>query len=98
MRSVFDFIVKPVEGRYDNEIKVGNKKLMLNSSIEDFKFISRKAEVVSVPIAFNSSKYELIELIKKRSIVYAKAMYKINCENLTKNQIAKNILKIYEAH
>jgi shikimate kinase len=50
------------------------------------------------PIAFNSSKYELIELIKKRSIVYAKAMYKINCENLTKNQIAKNILKIYEAH
>ncbi len=55
MRSVFDFIVKPVEGRYDNEIKVGDKKLMLNSSIEDFKFISRKAEVVSVPIAFNSS-------------------------------------------
>ncbi len=55
MRSVFDFIVKPVEGRYDNEIKVGDKKLMLNSSIEDFKFISRKAEVVYVPIAFKSS-------------------------------------------
>ena len=55
MRSVFDFIVKPVEGRYDNEIKVGDKKLMLNSSIEDFKFISRKAEVVYAPIAFNSS-------------------------------------------
>ena len=35
MRSVFDFIVKPVEGRYDNEIKVGDKKLMLNSSIEE---------------------------------------------------------------
>jgi len=55
MRSVFDFIVKPVEGRYDNEIKVGDKKLMLNSSIEDFKFISRKAEVVYAPIAFKSS-------------------------------------------
>ena len=55
MRSVFDFIVKPVEGRYDNEIKVGDKKLMLNSSIESFKFISRKAEVVYVPIAFKSS-------------------------------------------
>jgi hypothetical protein len=55
MRSVFDFIVKPVEGRYDNEIKVGEKKLMLNSSIEDFKFISRTAKVVSVPIAFKSS-------------------------------------------
>ena len=55
MRSVFDFIVEPVEGRYDNEIKVGEKKLMLNSSIEDFKFISRTAKVVSVPIAFKSS-------------------------------------------
>ena len=55
MRSVFDFIVKPVEGRYDNEIKVGDKKLMLNSSIESFKFVSRKAEVVYVPIAFKSS-------------------------------------------
>jgi hypothetical protein len=28
---------------------------MLNSSIEDFKFISRTAKVVSVPIAFKSS-------------------------------------------
>jgi co-chaperonin GroES (HSP10) len=55
MRSVFDFIVEPVEGRYDNEIKIGEKKLMLNSSIEDFKFISRTAKVVSVPIAFKSS-------------------------------------------
>ena len=50
------------------------------------------------PVAFNSSKNELIELIKKRSIVYSKAMYKIECENLTKDQIVKNILKVYEAH
>ena len=48
------------------------------------------------PVAFNASKNELINLIKKRSIVYSKAMYKINCENLTKNEIAKDILKIYE--
>ena len=50
------------------------------------------------PIAFKASKNELVELIKKRSIVYSKAMYKINCENFTKNEIVKNILKIYEAH
>ena len=37
------------------------------------------------PIAFNASKIELVKLIKKRSIVYSKAMYKIDCENLTKN-------------
>ena len=48
------------------------------------------------PVAFNASKDELINIIKKRSVVYAKAMYKINCENLTKNEIAKHILSIYE--
>ena len=50
------------------------------------------------PIAFNASKNELIELIKKRSIIYSKAMYKIDCEKLTKNEIADNILKIYETN
>ena len=50
------------------------------------------------PVAFNASKNELADLIKKRSIIYAKAMYRIDCENLTKNDIAKNVLKIYEAH
>ena len=46
------------------------------------------------PVAFNASRNELIELIKKRSIVYSKAKYKINCDNLTKNQVVKKILKI----
>ena len=50
------------------------------------------------PVAFDASKNELVELIKKRSIVYSKAMYKIDCENLTKNEIAKNIIDIYESH
>ena len=50
------------------------------------------------PIAFSSSKNELIKLIKKRSIIYSKAMYKIDCENLSKNEVVNNILKIYEAH
>ena len=50
------------------------------------------------PIAFKSSKNELIDLIKKRSIVYSKAMYKIDCENLTKNEIARKVTKVYEAY
>ena len=54
MRSVFDFIVKPIGGRYNNDIEVGNSKLTLNSSIEDFKFINNIAKVISVPTAFNT--------------------------------------------
>jgi len=50
------------------------------------------------PLAFNSTENELIDLIKKRSNVYSKALYEIKCDNLSKNKIVKKILKIYEAH
>ena len=50
------------------------------------------------PLAFNSSENEIIDLIKKRSNIYSRALYKIECDNLTKNEIVKEILKIYETH
>ena len=50
------------------------------------------------PLAFNSSENEIIDLIKKRSNIYSKALYKIECDNLTKNEIVQEILKIYETH
>jgi len=50
------------------------------------------------PLAFNSSDNELIDLIKKRSNVHSKALYEIKCDNLSKNQIVKRILEIYETH
>ena len=50
------------------------------------------------PVVFKASKNELTDLIKKRSIVYSKAMYKIDCEKLTKNEIVDNMLKIYETY
>ena len=49
-------------------------------------------------VAYKSSITELTDLIKKRSVVYAKAMYKIDCEFLSKTEIVKKIIKIYEAH
>ena len=50
------------------------------------------------PLAFSKMNDELIDLIKKRSYIYSKALYKIKCDNLTKNEIVKKILKIYETH
>ncbi len=50
------------------------------------------------PLAYNIEKKELIELIKKRSKFYKKALYKINCEDLTKNKIINRILNINELH
>ena len=48
------------------------------------------------PIAFKATKNELIEIIKKRSTIYSKALYRIDCENFTKNEIAEKIIDIYE--
>ena len=50
------------------------------------------------PVAFNSSKNELIKLIKDRYLIYSNALYKIDCEKLSKNEIVNDVLKIYEAH
>ena len=54
MRSLYDFIVKPLGEEYDNEITIGDKKLVLNTKIESFKFVNNVAEVVEVPVAFNT--------------------------------------------
>ena len=48
------------------------------------------------PIAFNLSDDELTELIERRTKIYSKAQFKINCHKLTKTEIVKKILKIYE--
>ena len=50
------------------------------------------------PLVSNTSENEIIDLIKKRSNIYSKALYKIECDSLTKKEIVKKILNIYEAH
>ena len=52
MNSIYDFIVKPKNSRYNNEVKLGDKKLIVNANIEDHKMVSRHAVVVSTPIAY----------------------------------------------
>ena len=54
MNSLYSFIVKPLNKRYDNVKKIGDKKLIVNTGIEDYQFISKKAVVVSTPAAFKT--------------------------------------------
>jgi len=58
--------------------------------------IQRIKKNLKRPIALKSSTSELIDLIKKRSVVYSKSKYKINCEKLSKNEIVNEIINIYE--
>ena len=62
MKSLYDFIVSPVEGRYNNKKSIGDKELILNTTIETFQSVSKEAIVISTPIAYESK-------IKKGDIV-----------------------------
>mgnify|MGYP001410758126 CR=1 FL=1 len=50
------------------------------------------------PLAINSTNNQLIDLIKKRSNIYSKALYEIKCDNLSKHTIVKEIMKINETN
>ena len=54
MKSLYQFIIKPFNDRYDNTKKIDDKTLIVNTSIEDHKFVSKKAVVVSTPAAFKT--------------------------------------------
>ena len=50
------------------------------------------------PLAFKSTDQEIRAIIKNRSKIYSNAQFKINCNKLTKTEIVKKIIKIYEVN
>ena len=54
MNSLYDFIVEPVGEKYNNTVKVGNKELVVNTKIENWKFVNRVAKVIKKPLAFKT--------------------------------------------
>ena len=61
MRSIYDFIIKPVGERYDNKVELGEHTLITNSSIESFKHVNNVAEVIETPAAFALSLIHISE-------------------------------------
>ena len=54
MKSLFDFIVEPVGQRYNNEIKVGDKSLVINTKVESYKSVNNIAKVISTPLIYKT--------------------------------------------
>ncbi len=54
MNSLYDFIVEPVGEKYSNTVKVGNKELVVNTKIENWKFVNRIAKVIKTPLAIKT--------------------------------------------
>mgnify|MGYP001321178812 CR=1 FL=1 len=50
------------------------------------------------PLAFDATDIEIIDIIKKRSSIYSKALYEIKCDNLTKDEIVDKIIETYETN
>lgn len=50
MRSLYSFIIKPQEHRYNNVKKVEDKELILNTEIEHAHYVSRYGVVLQTPI------------------------------------------------
>ena len=48
------------------------------------------------PLALKSTDLEIRTMIKNRSKIYSNAQFKINCNKLTKTEIVKKIIKLYE--
>tara|TARA_B100000287_G_scaffold423262_1_gene466300 strand:- start:271 stop:858 length:588 start_codon:yes stop_codon:yes gene_type:complete len=55
MKSIYQFILKPIGERYNNKINIEGKELIVNSSISNHKFINREAEIVSIPLTYKGN-------------------------------------------
>jgi len=50
MKHTHAYIVKPIDGRYNNKKDVDGAELILNTSIEDHKFVNRSGIIIETPI------------------------------------------------
>ena len=95
---------------YNNVISLGgggflNQKIREEVITNNFSFwlnwdtptlLNRIKKSKKRPIAFNLNNNELIKLITKRSKIYSRAKFKINCHKLKKTEIITKIVKLYE--
>ena len=50
MKHLHAYLIEPLDGRYTNNKKVGDSNLILNTQIEDHKFVNRQAKIIETPI------------------------------------------------
>jgi len=63
---------------------------------DDSTLIRRIKNSKKRPLVFKATDQEIRKIIKYRSKIYSNAQFKINCNKLTKAEIVKKIIKIYE--
>mgnify|MGYP001341486352 FL=1 len=76
------------------EVLTNNLSFWLNW--KNSTIIKRILKSKKRPIAFKSNENDLRKLINERTKIYSKANFRINCENLTKSMIVKQIVELNE--
>jgi shikimate kinase len=76
------------------EVLTNNFSFWLNW--DDSILIKRIKDSKKRPLVFKSTDQEIRTIIKDRTKIYSNAQFKINCNKLTKTEIVKKIIKIYE--
>ena len=86
-------------GGFINE-KIRKEVILKNYSFwlnwQNIKLLNRIRKSKKRPITIKLMDEQILELIEKRSKIYSKAQFKINCDTLTKNEIVKKIIELYE--
>ena len=54
MKSLYDFIIQPLGDKYSNTVKISGVDVVVNTKIENWKFVNRLAVVVETPLAFTT--------------------------------------------
>ena len=83
-----------INDRIRNEVLISHFSFWLDW--KESILLKRIKDSKKRPLAFQSTDQEIRQLIKKRTNIYSKAQFKINCNKLTKTEIVKKIIRIYE--
>ena len=83
-----------INNRIRKEVIKNNLSFWLNWNT--YTLLDRIKKSKKRPIALKLNDHELIKLIESRAKIYSKAKFKINCYKLTKTEIVKKIIKLYE--
>ena len=83
-----------VNGKIRKDVLTNHFSFWLNW--DDLVLIKRIKGSKKRPLASKSTDQEIKAIINKRKKIYSKANFKINCNKLTKSEIVKTIIKIYE--
>lgn len=61
MKHLHAYLIEPLDGRYTNNKKIGDSNLILNTKIEDHKFVNRQAKIIETPI--NNSFFQKDDIV-----------------------------------